>query len=145
MAEFLEWPECFLKLAKVCRHVGLGKSMIYDKIRPGRFLRLYKISPVASRWSEREVVASIDDVKDRFEGKRRKVRAGGEFYRTVGSEGARSHARGATLDRNRPRSRMRLSVALRVSCSPGFSNRGKRPERNDRRRSPLTGSNCSQF
>jgi len=33
----------------------------------------YKISPYASRWSEQEVVAWIADVKDGFEGKKRKV------------------------------------------------------------------------
>ncbi len=73
MAEFLEPPERFLKLTEVCRRVGLGKSMIYDMIRQGRFPRPYKLSLSASRWSEREVVAWIDDVKDGFEGKRRRV------------------------------------------------------------------------
>lgn len=73
MAEFPEPPERFLKLAEVCRRVGLGKSMIYDMIKHGRFPRPYKISPFASRWSEREIIAWIDDVKDGFEGKRRKI------------------------------------------------------------------------
>lgn len=46
--------------------------MIYDLIRQDRFPAPYKISPAASRWSEREVVAWIAEVKDGFEGKKRK-------------------------------------------------------------------------
>ena len=66
-------PERLLKIEEVKRRVGLGKTMIYDLIRAGRFPHPYKISPFASRWSEREVVAWIDEVKDGFEGKKRKV------------------------------------------------------------------------
>jgi prophage regulatory protein len=73
MAEPSEQPERLIKLDEVCRRAGLGKSMIYEMIKESRFPRPYKISPFASRWSEREVVAWIDDVKDGFEGKRRKV------------------------------------------------------------------------
>lgn len=47
--------------------------MIYEMVKDGRFLKPYKLSPFASRWSEREIVAWIADVKDGFEGKRRKV------------------------------------------------------------------------
>jgi len=46
--------------------------MIYDLIRQDRFPAPYKISSAASRWSEREVVAWIAEVKDGFEGKKRK-------------------------------------------------------------------------
>ena len=46
--------------------------MIYRLITQGRFPAPYKISPYASRWSEHEIVAWIDKVKDGFEGKRRK-------------------------------------------------------------------------
>jgi len=42
-------------------------------IKDGRFPQPYKISPFASRWSDREVVAWINAVKDGFEGKRRKM------------------------------------------------------------------------
>ncbi|KQZ62043.1 transcriptional regulator [Sphingopyxis sp. Root1497] len=66
-------PERFLKLDEVSCRVGLGKTMIYSMIRIGRFPAPYKISPFVARWSEREVVAWIDDVKDGFEGKRRMV------------------------------------------------------------------------
>lgn len=52
------------------RRVGLGRSMIYRKIREGTFPAQYKLSPFASQWSEREVVAWIDEVKDGFDGKR---------------------------------------------------------------------------
>jgi prophage regulatory protein len=62
-----------LKLDEVKRRVGLGKSMIYRLIQDGRFPPPYKISASASRWSDHEIVAWIDDVKDGFEGKRRKV------------------------------------------------------------------------
>jgi prophage regulatory protein len=73
VAELSDRPERFLKLTEVCRRVGLGKSMIYDLAKQGRFPRPYKLSSCASRWSELEVVAWIDDVKDGFEGKRRKL------------------------------------------------------------------------
>jgi prophage regulatory protein len=69
---FADEPERFLKLDEVKRRVGLGKSMIYRLVQEGRFPAPYKISAFASRWSDREVVAWIDDVKDGFEGKRRK-------------------------------------------------------------------------
>lgn len=52
--------------------MGLGKSMIYVMIKDGRFPPPYKLSPFASRWSENEVVTWITEVKDGFEGKRRK-------------------------------------------------------------------------
>ncbi|KRA84034.1 helix-turn-helix transcriptional regulator [Altererythrobacter sp. Root672] len=72
MSESGEQPERLLRLAEVSRRVGLGKSMIYDLIGRGLFPKQYKISPFAARWSEREIVAWIADVKDGFEGKRRK-------------------------------------------------------------------------
>ena len=66
-------PERFVKLDEVCRRAGLGKTMIYGMIKEGRFPRPYKISPFAARWSEQELIAWINDVKDGFEGKKRKV------------------------------------------------------------------------
>lgn len=63
----------FIKLDEVKCRVGLGKSMIYRLISEGKFPAPYKLSPLASRWSDREVTAWIDDVKDGFEGKKRKV------------------------------------------------------------------------
>ena len=68
-----EIPERFVKLDEVCRRAGLGKTMIYALIKDGKFPPPYKISPFAARWSERELVAWIDDVKHGFEGKNRKV------------------------------------------------------------------------
>ena len=70
---FANEPERFLKLDEVKRRVGLGKSMIYRLIQEGKFPPPYKISPFASRWSDHEVAGWIDDVKDGFEGKRRKL------------------------------------------------------------------------
>jgi prophage regulatory protein len=70
---FADPPERFVKLNEVMRRVGLGKSMIYRLIGEGKFPAPYKLSSVASRWSEREVVAWINEVKDGFEGKKRKV------------------------------------------------------------------------
>lgn len=61
----------FVKLDEVKRRVGLGKSMIYRLIQEGKFPAPYKLSPLASRWSDREITAWIDEVKDGFEGKRR--------------------------------------------------------------------------
>lgn len=66
-------PERFLKLDEVKRRVGLGKSMIYRLIQEEKFPAPYKPSPSASRWSELEIVAWIDEVKDGFEGKKRRV------------------------------------------------------------------------
>lgn len=66
-------PERFLKLDEVKRRVGLGKSMIYRLIQEEKFPAPYKPSPCASRWSELEIVAWIDEVKDGFEGKKRRV------------------------------------------------------------------------
>ena len=65
-------PERFVKLDEVKRRVGLGKSMIYRLIQEGKFPAPYKISPSASRWSNQEIVAWIAEVKDGFEGKRRR-------------------------------------------------------------------------
>lgn len=73
MNEASEPPERLIRLDEVCRRVGVGKSMVYEMIRGGRFPRPYKISPYASRWSEHEIVAWIADVKDGFEGKLRKI------------------------------------------------------------------------
>ena len=66
-------PERFLKVDEVKRRAGLGKSMIYRLIQEGRFPAPYKLSPGASRWSEREIVACIDEFKDGFEGKKRRL------------------------------------------------------------------------
>jgi prophage regulatory protein len=57
----------------VKRRVGLGKSMIYHLIQEGKFPPPYKVSSTASCWSDREINAWIDDVKDGFEGKKRRV------------------------------------------------------------------------
>lgn len=66
-------PERFVRLDEVKRRVGLSKSMIYELIKKGRFPQPYKLSPAAARWSDREISAWIDDVKDGFEGKKRSV------------------------------------------------------------------------
>lgn len=66
-------PDRFVRLDEVKRRVGLGKSMIYQLVKEGRFPAPYKLSPAAARWSNREITAWIDDVKDGFEGKKRKV------------------------------------------------------------------------
>jgi len=60
-----------IRLDEVKCRVGLGKTMIYRLIQQQRFPAPYKISKFASRWSEREIVAWIDAVKDGFEGKKR--------------------------------------------------------------------------
>lgn len=73
MTDSLSRSERLLRLKEVSHRVGLGKSMIYELIQQGRFPAPYKISPAASRWSEEEVLAWIADIKDGFEGKRRRV------------------------------------------------------------------------
>jgi prophage regulatory protein len=73
MSNDTEPPDCFIKLDEVKRRVGIGKSMIYRLIQEGKFPAPYKISPFASRWSDREITAWIDDVKDGNEGEKRKI------------------------------------------------------------------------
>ncbi|GLV21912.1 hypothetical protein TomMM35A_17660 [Sphingobium sp. TomMM35A] len=73
MSQESQLVDRLIRLEEVKRRVGLGKSMIYRLIQEGRFPPPYKVSPFASRWSDQEVAAWIDDVKDGFEGKRRKV------------------------------------------------------------------------
>lgn len=73
MSAMPDTPERFVKLDEVKRRVGLGKSMIYRLIQEGKFPAPYKLSPFASRWSNQEIVAWIDEVKHGFEGKKRKV------------------------------------------------------------------------
>ena len=65
-------PDRLLKIDEVKRRVGLGKTMIYRLIQDGKFPAPYKISPFAARWSNNEIVAWIEKVKDGFEGKKRK-------------------------------------------------------------------------
>jgi prophage regulatory protein len=72
MADVETSTERLLKLSEVSARVGLGKTRIYAMIAVGTFPAPYKIGK-ASRWSEREVVAWIMEVKDGFEGKRRKL------------------------------------------------------------------------
>ncbi|AOH83261.1 transcriptional regulator [Sphingomonas panacis] len=66
-------PDRLLRLAEVRHRVGLGKTMIYRLIQEGKFPAPYKLSPFASRWSDREIAAWVNDVKDGFEGKRRQA------------------------------------------------------------------------
>jgi prophage regulatory protein len=68
-----EKPDRFIRLDEVKRRVGLGKSMIYRLIQEDRFPAPYKVSSFASRWSDREIVSWIDEVKYGFEGKKRKI------------------------------------------------------------------------
>jgi prophage regulatory protein len=69
----IETVERFIKLAEVVRRCGLGKTMIYEKMKEGTFPKAYKLSIYATRWSEREITAWIDDIKDGYEGKRRQI------------------------------------------------------------------------
>lgn len=73
MSDAEQRPDRLIRIDEVKRRVGLGKSMIYRLIQEDRFPAPYKLSPFASRWSDSEITAWIDDVKDGFEGKRRKV------------------------------------------------------------------------
>lgn len=68
-----EQPDRFIRLDEVKRRVGLGKSMIYRLIQEKRFPPPYKLSPGSSRWSDKEIAAWVNDVKDGFEGKLRQV------------------------------------------------------------------------
>ncbi len=59
-----EPPDRFLKIAEVCQRAGLGRTMIYGLIKTYRFPAPYKIGPKIARWSEKELLAWITDVKD---------------------------------------------------------------------------------
>lgn len=72
MVDASEPPDRLMVFKEVSHRVGLGRSMIYRLIQRGKFPKQYSISTGVVRWSEREVVAWIADVKDGFEGKRRK-------------------------------------------------------------------------
>jgi prophage regulatory protein len=71
----LEAEDCdrLIRIDEVKRRVGLGKTMIYRLIKQRVFPAPYKLSPFASRWSEREIVGWIERVKDGFEGKKRRL------------------------------------------------------------------------
>lgn len=56
-------PDRLMKLPEVVRRVGLGKTMIYGKVKEGTFPKPYKVCGVATRWSEHEISAWIADVK----------------------------------------------------------------------------------
>lgn len=73
MTEDNDLPDRLVRLAEVKRRVGLGKTMIYELINEGKFPAPYKLSPFAARWSDREITHWINEVKDGFEGKKRKV------------------------------------------------------------------------
>ncbi|NIJ34957.1 helix-turn-helix transcriptional regulator [Sphingomonas oligoaromativorans] len=73
MADELETGDRLIRLEEVKRRAGLGKTMIYGLIKAGKFPSPYKVSAFASRWSEKELIAWINDVKDGFEGKKRRI------------------------------------------------------------------------
>ena len=53
-----------IKLPEVMRRVGIGKTMIYRRIKEGTFPAPYKLSPFAARWSEQEIATWIFNVKN---------------------------------------------------------------------------------
>lgn len=59
-----EASDRLIKLSEVMRRVGIGKTMIYRKIKEGTFPAPYKLSPFAARWSEGEVETWIANVKN---------------------------------------------------------------------------------
>ena len=61
-----------VKLSEVVCRVGLGKTMLYQMIGQGRFPAPYKLSPFVARWSDHEISDWINEMKDGFEGKKRK-------------------------------------------------------------------------
>lgn len=50
-----EGGDRFIRLAEVTEMVGLGKTMIYRKVREGSFPQPFKPGGAATRWSAREV------------------------------------------------------------------------------------------
>lgn len=54
-----------IKLPEVMQIVGLGKTMIYRKVRQHSFPQPFKPTGGSTRWSEREVREWIQDVASR--------------------------------------------------------------------------------
>jgi len=54
--------DTLIKLPEVCRHVGFGKSAIYEMIAAGTFPEPIKLG-CASRWSQLEVQGWITQQK----------------------------------------------------------------------------------
>lgn len=52
----------FIPLDVVMQIAGLGKTMIYRKVRAGTFPSPYKPGGASTRWSEREVKAWLAEV-----------------------------------------------------------------------------------
>lgn len=59
MTEAPDASDRLLRMAEVKSRVGLGKTKIYALIAEGRFPRPHKITTVAVRWSEREILQWI--------------------------------------------------------------------------------------
>jgi prophage regulatory protein len=55
--------EKLIPLKEVCRLVGVGKSMVYRMVKQNRFPAPYKPSPGAGRWSEKEILAWISEIR----------------------------------------------------------------------------------
>ncbi|NIJ09538.1 excisionase family DNA binding protein [Sphingomonas vulcanisoli] len=55
--------ERLIPLKEVCRLIGVGKSMIYKMIQQGRFPAPYKPSAGAARWSDKEVLNWIANIR----------------------------------------------------------------------------------
>jgi prophage regulatory protein len=49
-------PDRFLRLQQVIERAGLGKTMIYRKVRDGTFPQPFKPGGASTRWSEREIM-----------------------------------------------------------------------------------------
>lgn len=60
MSTVTDVSDRFVKLDEVKRRGG-GTSMIDRLIQEGKFPPPYKLSPFASRWSDQEIVAWIDE------------------------------------------------------------------------------------
>jgi prophage regulatory protein len=61
-APSVEAEDRLLKIGEVKDLVGLGKTMIYRKVKDGTFPQPCKPGGAATRWSEREVRAWRDEV-----------------------------------------------------------------------------------
>lgn len=57
-------PDRLLRLPEVSDMVGLGKSMIYRKMRDGSFPAAIKPGGVSTRWRESEVSRWLEQVSE---------------------------------------------------------------------------------
>lgn len=63
--QHVQQSDRLLRINQVIDLTGIGKTMIYRLIKEGRFPQQFKPGGYASRWSEAEINAWIESMRDR--------------------------------------------------------------------------------